>query len=85
MLAALIEPVPYRHLLQRGEYLHRVPEPRRILFRPKGMGRREEREAIKQLSMSGYPEKIEAERMIHRGALQVAASISRAILKALFS
>jgi len=33
-----------------------------------------EQEANKQLSMSGYPERIKAELMIHRGALQVAAS-----------
>ncbi len=33
-----------------------------------------EKEAINQLAMSGYPVRIEAEGMIHRGAMQVAAS-----------
>lgn len=43
-------------------------------FDPNKWANDRELEANKQLSMSGYPERIKGELMIHRGALQVAAS-----------
>lgn len=43
-------------------------------FDPEKWADDREQEANKQLSMSGYPERIKGELMIHRGALQVAAS-----------
>jgi len=77
MLACIDAAEAYRKLV--GHY----PKPkiyRRFLnlaefyFDPTTWADEREKEAIKQLAMSGYPERIEGERMIHRGALQVAAS-----------
>lgn len=43
-------------------------------FDPDEWASEKERAALEVLSLSGYPERMEAERMIHRGSLQVAAS-----------
>jgi hypothetical protein len=77
-LAACLEALE-EHRAVTGQY----PKPkvfrtllnlRAFNFNPDKWADDREREANLQLSMSGYPEKVEAEKLIHRGALQVAAS-----------
>lgn len=77
MLACLDAAEAYRKLTghyPKAKIYRRFLNLAEFYFDPTTWADEKEKEAILQLSMSGYPEKIEAERMIHRGALQVAAS-----------
>ncbi len=77
MVASLNAAEAYRALTghhPRAKIYRRFLNLAEFYFDPTTWADDKEKEAIKHLAMSGYPERIEAERMIHRGALQVAAS-----------
>lgn len=77
MLACLDAAEAYRKLTghyPKAKIYRRFLNLAEFYFDPTTWVDQKEKEAIKQLAMSGYPERIEAERMIHRGAMQVAAS-----------
>lgn len=77
MLACLDAAEAYRKLTghyPKAKIYRRFLNLAEFYFDPTTWADEREKEAIKQLAMSGYPERIEGERMIHRGALQVAAS-----------
>lgn len=77
MLACLDAAEAYRKLTghyPKAKIYRRFLNLAEFAFDPTKWADDREKEAIKQLAMSGYPEKIEAEKMIHRGSLQVAAS-----------